>query len=150
MAAVAAALLLALMFALNWYGPGAIARGVSSSSSVNGWDGLLHLHWLILATGLAGLGVAAWSAATSDDTALSRSRLPDAGLLLLALANVLWLGYRVLISVPPAEKWPAYAGLLCALGVLLGAGVSMLAPPRDLHPPAEEPEPGGATSAPAR
>jgi hypothetical protein len=43
----------------------------------------------------------------------------------LALANVVWLGYRVLISVPPQQKAVAYVGLACAVGILVGGYASI-------------------------
>jgi hypothetical protein len=44
---------------------------------------------------------------------------------LLALANVAWLAYRVLVSVPPQQKAVAYVALACAAGIVVGAYVSM-------------------------
>ena len=123
LAAVSALVLLVLLFALKWYGPGAITSSYQTST-VNGWQGLIHLRWLILVTvasafALAALGVIA---------PRSRLQLPLSLILtLLALATLLWLGYRVLISIPPGEKPAAFAGLACALAIFLGGGISFAA-----------------------
>ena len=116
LAAASALVLLVLLFAVKWYGPDAI------SSSVNGWDGLIHLRWLILVTIAASFMLAALGAIAPR----SRWQLPYGVIFtLLALATLLWLGYRVLISIPPGEKPAAYVGLACVLGIFLGGCASL-------------------------
>jgi len=117
LAAVSALMLLVLLFAVKWYGPDA-----TTPSAVNGWHGLIHLRWLILASIAASFMLTAFGAITPR----SRWLLPFSVIFtLLALAALLWLGYRVLISVPPGEKPAAYVGLVCALGLCLAAGASL-------------------------
>jgi hypothetical protein len=36
-----------------------------------------------------------------------------------------WLGYRVLISVPPHQKVAPYVGLACVAGIVFGGYLSM-------------------------
>jgi hypothetical protein len=123
LAAVSALVLLVLLFALKWYGPGAITSSDQATSTVNGWHGLIHLRWLILVTIASAFVLAALGAITPR----SRLQLPFSVILtLLALATLLWLGYRVLISIPPGEKPAAYAGLVCALAIFLGGCISLL------------------------
>jgi len=117
LAAASALVLLVLLFAVKWYGPDAI------SSTANGWDGLIHLRWLILVTIAASFILAALGAIAPR----SRLQLPYSVIFtLLALATLLWLGYRVLISIPPGEKPAAYVGLACALGIFLGGWAALL------------------------
>jgi hypothetical protein len=122
LAAVSALVLLVLLFALDWYGPGAITPSDQVTSPVNGWQALIHVRWLILATIASALVMAALGAITPR----SRVQLPvGATLALLALATLLWLGYRVLVSIPPGETAAAYAGLVCALAIFVGGGASL-------------------------
>ncbi|MEA2159962.1 MAG: hypothetical protein QOD66_2342 [Solirubrobacteraceae bacterium] len=122
LAAASALVLLVLLFALKWFGPGAITSSDHATSTVNGWDGLIHLRWLILVT----IAFAVMVAALGASTPRSRLRLPFSAILtLLALASLLWLGYRVLISIPPGEKPAAYAGLACALAIFVGGCASL-------------------------
>lgn len=120
--AVAAVVLLVLLFALKWYGPGMITSGREVTSTVNGWDGLTHLHWLILVTILAALAMVIIRA-TGRAPALPRA--VSLVVPLLGLVTLLWLGYRVLISIPPGEKPAAYVGLVCVLAIVIGAGASL-------------------------
>lgn len=121
--AVAALVLLVLLFAFKWYGPGAITSSARVTSTVNGWHGLIHLRWLILVTVVGALMPAALAAVAPR----SRLQLPFSAILtLLALATLLWLGYRVLISIPPGETPAAYVGLVCALAIFLGGCMALL------------------------
>jgi hypothetical protein len=123
LAAVSALLLLVLLFALDWYGPGAITPTDQVTSPVNGWHGLIHVRWLLLVT----IAFALVTAALGALAPRSRLQLPFSAILtLLALATLLWLGYRVLVSIPPGETAAAYAGLVCALGILGGGGAALL------------------------
>ncbi|MGI8863868.1 MAG: hypothetical protein ACR2JH_05625 [Solirubrobacteraceae bacterium] len=123
LAAASALVLLVLLLALKWFGPGAITSSDHATSTVNGWHGLIHLRWLILVT----IAFAVGGAALGAGKPRSRLQLPFSAILaLLALASLLWLGYRVLISIPPGEKPAAYAGLVCALAIFLGGCASLL------------------------
>lgn len=124
-AAVAAIVLLVVMFALKWYGPGAITSSERSRTSVDGWHGLLHLHWLMLAAIVVVLLAVALHAAAGP---AHRTPAADTAISLICLATVLWLAYRVLISVPVDEKWPAYLGLACAVVMFVGAALPLLEP----------------------
>lgn len=148
-AAVAAIVLVVIMFALKWYGPGAITRTEHSAGSVNGWHGLLHLHWLMLAAIVAVLLALALHAAAGP---AHRTPAADAAVSLICLATVLWLGYRVLISVPVGEKWPAYLGLACAVVMFLGAALALplsLASMRRPHGGPPDPPPRDPSDQPA-
>ena len=122
LAAAGALVLLVLMFALKWYGPGAITSGKVVTTTVNGWDGLIHLRWLMLLTILSALLVGVIRA-TRRAPALPIA----AGMIvpLLGVATLLWLGYRVFISIPPGQKPAAYLGLACVLAIVIGGGASL-------------------------
>jgi|SRR5579884_1340668 len=129
LAAVAALVLLVLLFAAKWYGPGVIASGVVVGGTVNGWHGLLHLRWLLVVAAAWALVVAAWGLLVAPAAGAGRSAraraVADGLVALLGLASVLWLGYRVLISIPPGEKAPAYVGLACAVAILAGGSLAL-------------------------
>jgi hypothetical protein len=105
-----ALLLLALMFFVKWYGP------------VNGWHALHHVRWLLLVTIALALALVFFTA-TRRAPAIPVSI--NVVLVVVAIPNLLWLGYRVLISVPPGEKAGAYIGLACALGIFIGACMAL-------------------------
>jgi hypothetical protein len=125
-----ALLLLAIVFVLKWYGlKGGLAPAASQlgvATSVNGWNGLTHLRWLMLLTIAASLGLAYLQAARRAPA------LPVAMSVIvttLALLTVLGLIYRVLINEPGPDsvvdqKLGAYVGLACAIGILYGAFAS--------------------------
>jgi hypothetical protein len=130
-AGVSGLLLAVFMFALPWYGlkralaPTASSLGISTS--FDGWHALSHVRWLVLLTVIAALALAYFQAA---------SRAPAIPVTISVIATVLGaitvlaLIYRVLINVPgPANlvdvKPGAYLGLVTAIGVLVGAFVSM-------------------------
>jgi len=119
--AAGAVVLLILMFAVKWYRPGVLTSGVRYAGSVDGWHGLLHLRWLIVVTIAAALLLGLVSLRPGAP-GLRQILVVLVGL--LGLATVLWLGYRVLISVPHGEKPAAYIGLGCAVIVLAGAGLA--------------------------
>lgn len=114
-AAVSALLLLVFMFVPKWYGTG-------PAGSVSGWDELTHLRWLALVTIVFALGLA-FLQATRRSPALPVSM--SVIVTVLAVINAAWLGYRVLISVPPDEKISAYLGLASAIGIAVGGYLSM-------------------------
>jgi hypothetical protein len=115
-------LLLVLMFVLKWYGPRAIVKGHFATGSVNGWHGLPHLRWLMLVTIAAALFLLLVQATRpAPAVPLTMSVIVT----LLGVAAFVWLGYRVLISVPPHQKVAPYLGLVCVLGIVFGGYLSM-------------------------
>jgi hypothetical protein len=125
-AGVAAAILIVLMFAVPWYGRGGeAARGAAAlglPSSIDGWDGLPTLRWLILITVVAALALAFFQA-THRAPALPVSL----SVIVTALGSLTALGliYRVLIAVPGSSdqfgaRAGAYLGLASALALLYG------------------------------
>lgn len=113
---ICAVALLVLMFVACWY------RARFAIPAATGWHGLIHVRWLVLVTAVLGLllvGFQAGSRAPAVPVSLSVI------LTVVGLLDVLWLGYRVLISVPPGETAWAYVGFACAVGILVGAIVSL-------------------------
>jgi hypothetical protein len=125
LSAVSALLLLALMFALKWYGvvalPHAARRsGVQSASSA--WNQLSDVRWMMLLTVLVTLG-----SVTIHLTQRSHGSQSDtsAVITLVAAVTAALLVYRVLIALPSPTyvvdaKIGAYLGLLAAVGVMIG------------------------------
>jgi hypothetical protein len=113
------------MFALKWYGGG------GGSPSVNGWHVLSHVRWLMLLTILVALTLIVMQASRrAPAVPVSLSVIVTA----LGLVTVLWLGYRVLISVPAHQQAAAFLGLASALGIALGGYRSLRReglPPKD-------------------
>lgn len=128
----AASLVLALLiFAFPWYGLGGrlgqTARALGVDTSINGWDGLTTLRWLMLATIIAGLALVYFQA-TRPAPALPVSL--SVIVTTLAVLTLLGLIYRVLISVPGPDslisaEWGAYLGLACSLVLVYGGYRSM-------------------------
>lgn len=119
--------LLASMLLLPWYGltsstppPG---PRYFVTSSVDGWNGLSHAHWLLLATILLAFALVYFQASR---------RAPAIPVVLSVLTpilggvTVLWLIYRVLISPPGGDrKSGAIIGLLSACTIVYGGHQSM-------------------------
>jgi hypothetical protein len=121
LAGLAAIVLLVLLFAAKWYGPGVITSGRVEPGTVTGWQALIHLRWLLLVTIALAVGLTALATAGRRTWAAA----PRVVVVLCALASLLWLGYRVLISIPPGQKAVAYVGLGCSVAILAGAGFSL-------------------------
>ena len=129
--AASAIVLLASMFVLDWYGlnstlsPTAARLGVTTS--VNGWDGLTNLRWLVLIVigcSLALVYVQATRRAPAVPASLSVLVTVPAFLLVLALI------YRVLINEPGPDgyvdqKAGAFVGLISSIVLLYGGYQSM-------------------------
>lgn len=126
-----AVVLLASMFFLKWYGlstiAGPTAANPSVSGSLNGWDALLHLRWLILVTIACGLGLV-FAQTTRRAPALPVSM--SVIVTVLGVPTALALAYRVLINTPGPDsllqpKAGAFVGLLGAIALSGGGYLSM-------------------------
>jgi hypothetical protein len=118
--ASASALLLAVfLFALPWYG--ADAHAGQAAVSIDGWDGLTHVRWLVVVTIVAALALAYFQAV------LRPPAVPvtmSAIVTVLGLLTTLALIYRVLLNPPGThlgQRPGAFLGLACALGIVYGA-----------------------------
>ncbi len=123
LSAGSALVLLAVMFALAWYGgdgiPGRTSRLVYTET---GWDGLTLVRWLVLFTILAAVGSALLHLSQRSHGARTNTGL---AITLLGGLTAAALIYRVLIDLPSADrvvdqKLGAFLGVLCALGVAYG------------------------------
>jgi hypothetical protein len=125
-AGVSGLALLVLTLAAPWYGTtrplSRTAALLLPSTSFTGWSALSHIRWLILVTALAGLALFCAQAlcrAPAIPSTLSMIAM------VLSLASVVVLIYRVLIAIPgPSsvleQKAGAYLGLASALALLYG------------------------------
>jgi hypothetical protein len=125
--AVAAVLLLGLMFLTKWYGvagvPDPSAARPAVSTAENAWGGLTIVRWVMLVTILAALGSVVLHASQR-----SHGTRTDTSVIVLTLA-VLTSGllvYRVLLNLPQGskvidQKLGAVLGVACAVGIALGA-----------------------------
>ncbi|HEY3727551.1 MAG TPA: hypothetical protein VGL51_10280 [Solirubrobacteraceae bacterium] len=122
-----ALVLVVVLFALPWYGlSGDIGRTAATlglATTVNGWNGLTTLRWLILITVLAGLALTYFQG-TRRAPAIPVSL--SVIVITLALLTALCLIYRVFISVPGPDslieaRAGAYVGLAGALALVYGA-----------------------------
>jgi hypothetical protein len=136
-AGASATLLLALMLLAPWYGLSGAARhtaaALGGSGSVDGFDGLTHVRWLVLVTIATALGLT-WLQVTRRAPALPVSF--SVIVTVLGLLSVLALIYRVLINVPGPDsafesKVGAYLGLVAACALTYGAFRSL----REERPP---------------
>jgi hypothetical protein len=132
LSAVSALLLLAVMFATQWYGVAGVpdpsyARPATSTAE-NGFDGLTDVRWVMLAAIVAAIGsVFLHASQRGHGTKTDTSRVV-AGL--GALTAVLLI-YRVLINLPGDgkvldQKLGAFLGLLGALGIAWGGYESIM------------------------
>lgn len=106
----AAAALLALMLAVDWYGPN------------TGWQTLTSARWAVLVTVAAAFALVLTQASRrAPAVPVSLSVIVT----VLALLTVLWLLYRVVFSPPVHERVGAWLGLLSACLIFAGAWISM-------------------------
>lgn len=122
----AAVALLVLVFLVPWYGVSARAGGNArgAATSIDGWDGLTHIRWLVLVTIAVAIALAVLQGACrAPALPVSFSMIAT---VLGALTSV-GLIYRVLISAPgPGDPKPgAYLALVSALGLTYGAFCSL-------------------------
>jgi hypothetical protein len=130
--AVSAVLLLAVMFATEWYGVAGVpdpsyARPATSTAE-NGFNGLTDVRWLMLATILAAIGSVFLHASQRE-----HGTKTDTGRVVATLGALtsLLLVYRVLIDLPGDgkvldQKLGALVGLLCSLGIAWGGYESII------------------------
>jgi predicted signal transduction protein with EAL and GGDEF domain len=130
-AGASAVLMLVFVFVLPWYGLTSTvappATRLASSTSINGWDGLPHVRWLVLVTVLGALALIYFQASRQAPAlAVSISVIVT----VLGILTLLALLYRVVINVPGPDgvleaRAGAYLGLASALGVAYGAYASL-------------------------
>ena len=123
--------LLASMFVLKWYGPTAQPRPTAASldvtASVNGWDALTGVRWLMLLTIACGLALVCLQAARSAPAIpVTLSVIVT----VLGVLGALVLIYRVLINEPGndaaiGQKAGAFVGLASAIAIVIGGYLSM-------------------------
>ncbi len=122
--------LLALTFALPWYGlsgaPARASRALGLPTTVTGWGALTNLRWLMLLTILAGLGLVVLQG-TRRAPALPATLSVIVSV--LGTLTTLALAYRVLLNAPSDSfldvKASAYLGLISAVGIAYGGFASM-------------------------
>lgn len=124
-------MLAASLFLLPWYGLkspfGPTAASLGLTTSLDGWNGLSHLRWLLLITIVVALALV-WLQATRRAPALPISF--SVIVTVLALVTALALIYRVLINVPGSDtlvdrKAGGYVGLVASLAIVYGGYASM-------------------------
>jgi len=124
-----AVVLLASMFALDWFGrsgaPSSAASTPGVPTTVNGWDGLTNLRWLMLiAIACSFLLVFFQAVRSSPAVPVAFSVIVS----VLAVLTALALIYRVLINEPDGyvdQKAGAFVGLLSSLVLVYGGYESM-------------------------
>jgi hypothetical protein len=129
-AAGCALLLLALMFAVEWFGvdrlPGK-ANGLQRETAENAWTALTMLRWLMLLTIVVAVGAVILHATQRGHGARN-----DTGAIVFGLGAItaILLIYRVLIDLPSSyqvvdQKLGAILGMLSAVGIALAGYRSM-------------------------
>lgn len=121
-AAVSAVVLLIVLFVMNWFTVVLTSGGAGPrykvAETVNGWDSLRHLRWLLVITAIAALILFVLQAVRRSPA------LPVTLSLVLPLlggASVIWLLVRVAIS-PPGGRCPGgWVGLAAAAVLTWGA-----------------------------
>jgi len=124
--AASALVLLAIMFATEWYGVAGVpdpsyARPAVSTAE-NAWNGLTDVRWVMLVTIVAAVGSVFLHASQREHgSKTDTSRIVAA----LGTLTAVLLVYRVLIALPGDgrvldQKLGAVLGLLAALGIAWG------------------------------
>ena len=130
-AGAGAVVLLASMFFLKWYGLGSAvaptARVLGVPTSVDGWNSLTHLRWLLLLTIVCALALVFFQA-TRRAPAVPVSL--SVVLAVLAPLSALALIYRVLINEPGSDnvveqKVGAFVGMISAIVLVYGGYLSL-------------------------
>ena len=113
-AGASALALLVFMLVEKWYGTGGGSR--------SGWESLVGLRWLLVAT------IAAACALVITQATRRAPAVPVTISLLVAVLgviSVLALVYRVLINPPAHEQAGAFLGLISAIGIAYGGYLSL-------------------------
>jgi hypothetical protein len=119
------AVVLALaLFVLPFYGvSGTFAPTLASegqATTFDGWDGLLHLRWLVLVAVVAGLALVFVQATRRAPAIPVTFALL---VILLALATAVGLLWRVVIDPPGGDldvRWGGYVALAASLAMFYG------------------------------
>lgn len=127
--AVAAIVLLVLMFATAWFGVDGIPGRSEVVTTENAWHGMTILRWLMLLTILVSIGSLFLHASQRAHGAETDT---SAAIAVLGTIVAVLLAYRVLIDLPsPAsvvdQKLGAYLGLLSAIAIAIGGYDALLA-----------------------
>jgi hypothetical protein len=119
-----AAVLLAAMLFLSWFTfPPRASGGVGPKyyvvgNSEDGWHGLAHAHWLLLATILAAFALVLFQASRpAPPVPVTFSLL----VMVLAALSTVWLVVRVVLDPPAGRNFGGWFGLISAV-VLTWAG----------------------------
>ena len=130
-AGAGAIVLLASMFLLQWYevtsGSGRSGSKFSVSTSVNGWQALTAIRWLLLVTIVASFGLVYLQASRRSPAIPVTMSLVVS---VLGILTVLVLIFRVLIDLPAlvgtvSASAGAYVGLVGAIAIACGGYASM-------------------------
>lgn len=120
--AASAVVLLTVTFLMSWYTMTLVSGGAGPkyfvTESVNGWDGVSHLRWLILITIVAALLLFVLQA-TRRAPALPVT--VSLFVTLLGGLTVIWLVYRVVIDPAGGRRPGGWVGLVAALVLTWGA-----------------------------
>ena len=116
-AALGTLLLIVSTFALTWFEP-QHATG-SAAASLNGWDGLTHVRWLVLLTIIVALALV-WLQVSRRAPALPVTF--SLFVMLLGGVTVLALLFRVIVDPPGGMSVSAggYVGLVAAVAITYG------------------------------
>lgn len=128
--AISALVLLLIMLALSWFtlaqqsggtrattpsvgGEQAIHPTIATINyTINGWRGLTHAHWLIVATIVVAFALLI-AQATRRAPAVPATL--SVFVTLLALASTIWLFVRVVVDPPGGRDMGGWLALICAL-----------------------------------
>jgi hypothetical protein len=113
-AGASALALLVFMLVEKWYGTGGGSR--------SGWESLVGLRWLLLATIAAAFGLVITQATRRAPAVPVTISLLVA---VLGVISVLALIYRVLINPSGHEQAGAFLGLISAIGIAYGGYLSL-------------------------
>ncbi len=124
------AVVLALaLFVLPFYGVSSTFAPTLASegqaTTFDGWDGLLHLRWLVLIAVLAGLALVFFQATRRAPAIPVTLSLVVTVLGLLTSAALLW---RVVIDPPGGDldvRWGGYVALAASLALFYGGYLSL-------------------------
>ena len=124
---IGALVLLGSMLLLPWYSLTSVSAPPGPQyfikTSVDGWHGLRHAHWLLLVTILVAFALVFFQA-TRRAPAVPVTLSLVAGV--LGGLTVLWLIYRVLISPPGGSReLGGFIGLLGGLAIAYGGYASL-------------------------